>query len=71
MTVNNSHTNSEIWNKGSPGRAGRAVKRRICERGKACLAEPLLTGLQGLLPPGGSRFKPLLVAHYEYTVTTN
>ena len=25
----------------------------------------------GLLPPGGSRFKPLLVAHYEYTVTTS
>ena len=63
MTINNSHTNSEIWNKGSPGRVGRAVKRRTCERGKASLAEPLLIGSQGLLPPGGSRLKPLLVAH--------
>ena len=50
MTINNSHTNSEIWNKGSPGSVGRAVKRRTCERGKASLAEPLLIGPQGLLP---------------------
>ena len=50
LTINNSHTNSEIWNKGSPGSVGRAVKRRTCERGKASLAEPLLIGPQGLLP---------------------
>ena len=63
VTINSSHANSEIWNKGNPGRVGRAVKRRTCERGKASLAEPLLIGPQGLLPPGGSRLKPLLVAH--------
>ena len=63
VTINNSHANSKIWNKGSPGRVGRAVKRRTCERGKASLAEPLLIGPQGLLPPGGSRLKPLLIAH--------
>lgn len=55
------HTNSEIGNRGTSGTVGRAVESRACERGKTFLAEPLLIGSQGLLPPGGSRLDPFLV----------